>query len=78
VFVLDGGNLRYIGRADDVLRENPEGRDELADLADHFNQMVEQLEATTVSKTALEASESQLRVTNEELRRQIADRLRAG
>lgn len=53
------------------------GRDELGDLADHFNRMVEQLEATTVSKTALEASESQLRVTNEELRRQIADRLRA-
>lgn len=53
------------------------GRDELADLADHFNQMVERLEATTVSKAALETSESQLRVTNEELRRQIADRQRA-
>jgi signal transduction histidine kinase len=53
------------------------GHDELADLGAHFNQMVEQLEATTVSKTALEASESQLRLTNEELRRQIADRQRA-
>jgi signal transduction histidine kinase len=53
------------------------GGDELADLADHFNQMVEQLEATTVSKAALEASESQLRVTNAELRRQITDRQRA-
>ncbi|MDQ3517982.1 MAG: two-component sensor histidine kinase, partial [Gemmatimonadota bacterium] len=39
--------------------------------------MVAQLDATTVSKAALEASESQLRVTNEELRQQIADRERA-
>jgi signal transduction histidine kinase len=66
-----------VGRGDLSARIEVKGRDELADLADHFNRMVEQLEATTVSKAALEASESELRVTNEELRRQIGDRQRA-
>jgi signal transduction histidine kinase len=66
-----------VGRGDLSARIPVKGRDELADLANHFNDMVEQLEATTVSKVALEASESELRVTNEELRRQIADRQRA-
>jgi signal transduction histidine kinase/CHASE3 domain sensor protein len=53
------------------------GRDELADLAGRFNQMVAQLEATTVSKAALEASDARLRATNEELREEIAERERA-
>jgi signal transduction histidine kinase len=52
-------------------------RDELGDLAAHFNQMVERLEATTVSKTRLEASEAQLRAAVIDLRREIAERLRA-
>jgi signal transduction histidine kinase len=66
-----------VGRGDLSARIPVKGRDELAGLADHFNHMVEQLEATTVSKAALQASESELRVTNAELRRQIADRQRA-
>ena len=66
-----------VRRGDLGARIEVKGRDELADVAHHFNQMVAQLDATTVSKAALEASESQLRVTNEELRQQIADRERA-
>jgi signal transduction histidine kinase len=54
-----------------------EGHDELDDLAANFNQMVEQLEATTVSKVALEASEAELRTAYDELRQQVADRERA-
>lgn len=66
-----------VRRGDLGARIDVKGRDELADLADHFNQMVGQLEATTVSKTSLEASESQLRASNEALRQQITDRERA-
>jgi signal transduction histidine kinase len=52
-------------------------RDEFGDLADHFNRMVERLQATTVSKGRLEASEAQLRATVADLRREIDERLRA-
>jgi signal transduction histidine kinase len=52
-------------------------RDELGDLAEHFNSMVTQLEATTVSKRLLEASEQKLRETVTHLRQEIADRRRA-
>ncbi len=66
-----------VRRGDLSARILVKGRDELADLAGHFNQMVEQLEATTVSKAVLEASDTQLRATNEALKQQIADRERA-
>lgn len=55
----------------------PTGRDEFADLAQRFNQMVSQLETTTVSKGLLEASEEELRQTVIDLRREIAERQRA-
>jgi signal transduction histidine kinase len=66
-----------VRRGNLAARIQVKGRDELADLAGHFNQMVAQLEATTVLKTALEASDAQLRAANEELRAEIADRERA-
>jgi signal transduction histidine kinase len=53
-----------------------DGRDEFADLARHFNDMVAQLEATTVSKARLEASEEQLQTTVEALREEIVERER--
>jgi signal transduction histidine kinase len=52
-------------------------RDEFADVAAEFNRMVEQLQATTVSKEALERSELILRRTVAQLRREIAERERA-
>lgn len=52
-------------------------RDEFGDLADHFNRMVERLEATTVSKERLEASQAELRTTVDDLRKQISERRRA-
>ncbi|HEX9871918.1 MAG TPA: HAMP domain-containing protein, partial [Candidatus Tectomicrobia bacterium] len=55
----------------------PTGRDEFADLGHHFNEMVAQLQATTVSKDLLEASETKLQETVADLRREIAERLRA-
>lgn len=50
------------------------GQDEFADLARHFNDMVAQLEATTVSKAHLEANEEQLQVTVAALRQEIVER----
>jgi signal transduction histidine kinase len=58
-------------------RVGPLSRDELGDLADNFNSMVAQLEATTVSKKLLQASEAKLQETVVELRREIAERERA-
>lgn len=52
----------------------PSGRDELAELAEHFNEMVAQLEATTVSKELLQKSETKLRETVADLRREVAER----
>jgi signal transduction histidine kinase len=66
-----------IRRGDLSYRIHARGRDEFADLARHFNQMVERLEATTVSKGLLEASEARLTASNEELRRQMTERERA-
>jgi signal transduction histidine kinase len=63
------GDLRY--------RLVPTGRDEFADLAQHFNRMVAQLEVTTVSKGRLEASEQRLQETVADLRHEIAERQRA-
>lgn len=66
-----------IRRGDLDARIDARGRDEFADLARHFNQMVEQLQATTVSKTLLETSEAKLRTSNEDLRREMRERERA-
>jgi signal transduction histidine kinase len=63
------GDLRY--------RLVPTGQDEFTELAQHFNQMVAQLEMTTVSKGLLEASEQKLRETVGDLRHEIAERQRA-
>lgn len=51
--------------------------DEFGDLAAQYNRMVEQLEATTVSRDRLEASEANLRQTVAELRYEITGRERA-
>ena len=50
--------------------------DEFGDVAAEFNRMVERLQATTVSKEALERSERRLRRMVRRLRREIADRIR--
>jgi signal transduction histidine kinase len=63
------GNLRY--------RVQRTGRDEFADVANDFNRMVEQLEATTVSKGLLEARELELKETVSRLRQEIAERMSA-
>jgi signal transduction histidine kinase/CHASE3 domain sensor protein len=63
---ISHGDLNY--------RLVPTGRDEFADLAHHFNEMVAQLQATTVSKGLLEASEAKLQETVVDLRREIAER----
>lgn len=54
------------------------GNDELADLGRAFNTMVAELEATTVSKTRLEASERVLASTVAALRHEMVERQRAG
>jgi len=64
-----GGNLAH--------RITVSGDDELSDLAREFNAMVAQLEATTVSKAALQASERRLQETVGELRHEILERGRA-
>jgi C4-dicarboxylate-specific signal transduction histidine kinase len=66
-----------VARGDLTHRVEPAGRDELADLAREFNRMVAELEATTVSKRQLEASELQLRHTVARLHEEIADRIHA-
>jgi signal transduction histidine kinase len=68
-----------VGRGDLTHRipVGPERRDELTDLAVTFNDMVERLRSTTVSKELLERSEQRLLETVGELRREIAERVRA-
>jgi signal transduction histidine kinase len=66
-----------ISRGDLTHRLIPTGSDEFADLAHHFNEMVAQLQDTTVSKELLEASEAKLQETVANLRREIAERVRA-
>lgn len=65
---IAGGDLRH--------RLTIRGRDEFADLARRFNDMVTRLEATTVSKSRLEESEEQLHVTVAALRAEIVERER--
>jgi signal transduction histidine kinase len=66
---IAGGDLTH--------RIQPTSRDEFADLANDFNRMVEQLEATTVSKSLLEVNEQKLKDTVSRLSQEIADRIRA-
>ena len=66
-----------ISHGDLTYRLIPTGRDEFAELAHHFNHMVAQLQATTVSKGLLEASEAKLQETVADLRQEIAERKRA-
>lgn len=65
-----------LGRGDSSHRIAVEGRDEFADLAEAFNRMATQLQDTTVSKTALEASDQRLQETVRHLRQEIAERER--
>ena len=65
-------------RAGDLsYRVSPLSRDELGELAQRFNDMVGQLQTTTVSKDRLEESEEKLQETVVELRREIIERERA-
>lgn len=52
------------------------GRDEFTELAKNFNQMIAQLQATTVSKKRLETSEDKLKQINANLLAEIAERQR--
>jgi signal transduction histidine kinase len=63
---VTGGDLTY--------RIAPTANDEFGDLATQYNAMVEQLQATTVSRDRLERSEGMLRQTVAELRHEIAER----
>jgi len=58
-------------------RIEPATNDEFGDLALEYNRMVEQLQATTVSRDRLEAAERKLRGTVEDLRREIVVRQQA-
>src|SRR5918992_3224070 len=66
---LAGGNLEH--------RVHVIHNDEFADLAHGFNQMVQQLEATTVSRDQLERREEELRQTVGQLQQEIHERERA-
>lgn len=66
-----------VGRGNLDFRLALKGSDEFSDLARHFNHMVGELQATTVSKDLLEASEEKLRQTVDDLRHQINERVRA-
>jgi methyl-accepting chemotaxis protein len=66
-----------ISRGDLTHRMAATRRDEFGELADTFNGMVDRLEATTVSKDRLEASQAKLQETVTELRREIGERKKA-
>jgi signal transduction histidine kinase len=66
-----------VGRGDLGHRIAITNVDEFGDVAAEFNRMVERLQATTVSKEALERSERRLRRMVRRLRREIADRIQA-
>lgn len=63
-----------IGAGDLDYRVAERGKDEFGAVARQFNRMVEQLQASTVSRRALETSERKLRQTVTELRREIHER----
>jgi len=62
-----------IGSGDWEHRIPQRGRDEFANLAVQFNQMVERLQSTTVSKLQLEASEKELQNSNVQLIKEIEE-----
>jgi signal transduction histidine kinase len=66
-----------VGRGDLDHRIAISNDDEFGDVAAEFNRMVERLQATTVSKEALERSERRLRRMVWRLRREIADRIQS-
>ena len=66
-----------VGRGDRDHRIAISNDDEFGEVAAEFNRMVERLQATTVSKEALERSERRLRRMVRRLRREIADRIQA-
>jgi len=66
-----------VSQGDLAFRIMPSSRDEFADLADQFNQMVARLEATTVSKGILEQNEKKLREVVDRLEQEVLDRQRA-
>src|SRR5258706_1103380 len=66
-----------VTRGDLSYRLSIAGRNEFAELAQNFNQMVPRLQATTVSKDLLESSETRLREVNGELVREATERKRA-
>ncbi|MGH8501400.1 MAG: sensor histidine kinase [Gammaproteobacteria bacterium] len=70
--LVDGTNA--IGGGDLDYRIDLRGGDEFTDVARHFNRMVDQLQATTVSKGLLEISEEKLRATVADLRREMTER----
>lgn len=68
---------RAIGKGDLAHRIDERGRDEFEDVARQFNSMATQLQATMVSKSALERSEKTLKETVAALQLQIAERERS-
>ncbi len=69
--LMDG--TQAIAHGDLTYRLVPRGTDEFGALAENFNRMVVQLDATTVSKVCLAASEEKLRVANASLIKDIAE-----
>ncbi|MGZ9216839.1 MAG: response regulator [Candidatus Binatia bacterium] len=69
--LMDG--TQAIAKGDLTYRLVPRGTDEFGELAENFNRMVVQLDATTVSKVCLEASEEKLRVANASLIEDISE-----
>jgi signal transduction histidine kinase len=68
---------RAIAGGDLTNRVRASANDEFGDLAEQYNRMVEQLQATTVSRDRLETSEGELRRTVAELRHEMSERERA-
>jgi signal transduction histidine kinase len=65
-----------VSRGELHYRVAPLGRSEFGELATHFNHMVAELQATTVSKALLQESEAKLRDTVDEVRREMTARER--
>ena len=65
-----------VSHGDLTYRVGTLGRDEFGELAEHFNHMVAELQATTVSKALLQESEAKLHETVGELRQEITARER--
>lgn len=63
-----------VSRGDLTYRVGSLGQDEFGELAEHFNHMVAELQATTVSKARLQESEAKLHETVGELRQEITAR----